>query len=63
MCVILAINNLSIYLSSISYDRVLEEQLFALEAMGTPKPKESTAGLMKALRYISFGFKLKLKYI
>lgn len=27
---------------SISYDRVLEEELFAYELLGIPKPKEST---------------------
>lgn len=27
---------------SISYERTLEEQLFARELLGTPKPKEST---------------------
>ncbi|CAH1793298.1 unnamed protein product [Owenia fusiformis] len=33
---------------SISYDRILEEQLYAYELLGIPKPKESTSGLMKA---------------
>ncbi|KAF0023336.1 hypothetical protein F2P81_023966 [Scophthalmus maximus] len=33
---------------SISYDRVLEESLLAHELLGVPKPKESTAGLLKA---------------
>ncbi|XP_030577859.1 dihydroxyacetone phosphate acyltransferase [Archocentrus centrarchus] len=33
---------------SISYDRVLEESLLALELLGVPKPKESTMGLFKA---------------
>ena len=27
---------------SISYERTLEEELFARELLGTPKPKEST---------------------
>lgn len=27
---------------SISYDRVLEEDLFAFELLGVPKPKETT---------------------
>ena len=33
---------------SISYDRVLEENLFAQELLGIPKPKESTSKLFKA---------------
>ena len=28
---------------SISYERTLEEDLFARELLGTPKPKESTS--------------------
>lgn len=32
----------------VSYDRPVEEQLFAYELMGVPKPKESTRGLFKA---------------
>lgn len=28
---------------NISYDRVLEEKLFAFELLGVPKPKESTS--------------------
>lgn len=28
---------------SLSYDRVLEERLFAFELLGVPKPKESTS--------------------
>lgn len=28
---------------NISYDRVLEEKLFAFELLGIPKPKESTS--------------------
>lgn len=28
---------------NITYDRVLEEELFAYELLGVPKPKESTA--------------------
>ena len=34
---------------SISYDRVLEENLFAQELLGIPKPKEATSKLFKAL--------------
>ncbi|KAK3093759.1 hypothetical protein FSP39_019822 [Pinctada imbricata] len=33
---------------SISYDKVLEEKLYAYELLGVPKPKESTSGLLKA---------------
>ncbi|XP_026010376.1 dihydroxyacetone phosphate acyltransferase-like [Astatotilapia calliptera] len=33
---------------SISYDRVLEESLLALELLGVPRPKESITGLFKA---------------
>lgn len=32
----------------VSYDRPVEEQLFAYELLGVPKPKESTRGLLKA---------------
>ncbi|XP_029966607.1 dihydroxyacetone phosphate acyltransferase-like [Salarias fasciatus] len=37
---------------SISYDRVLEESLLVHELLGVPKPKESTAGLLKASRVL-----------
>uniref|UniRef100_A0A3B3X220 Phospholipid/glycerol acyltransferase domain-containing protein n=1 Tax=Poecilia mexicana TaxID=48701 RepID=A0A3B3X220_9TELE len=37
---------------SISYDRVLEESLLAHELLGFPKPRESTAGLLKASRVL-----------
>uniref|UniRef100_A0A4W4E9D7 Phospholipid/glycerol acyltransferase domain-containing protein n=1 Tax=Electrophorus electricus TaxID=8005 RepID=A0A4W4E9D7_ELEEL len=33
---------------SISYDRILEESLYARELLGVPKPKETTSGLLKA---------------
>lgn len=33
---------------SISYDRMLEETLYAYELLGVPKPKESTSALFKA---------------
>uniref|UniRef100_A0A8R1I0I0 PlsC domain-containing protein n=1 Tax=Caenorhabditis japonica TaxID=281687 RepID=A0A8R1I0I0_CAEJA len=33
---------------SISYDKILEEKLYAYELLGFPKPKESTGGLFKA---------------
>ncbi|XP_037541872.1 dihydroxyacetone phosphate acyltransferase [Nematolebias whitei] len=38
---------------SISYERVLEEALYARELLGVPKPKESTSGLFKARRVLS----------
>ncbi|XP_075900649.1 dihydroxyacetone phosphate acyltransferase [Nelusetta ayraudi] len=37
---------------SISYDRVLEESLLAHELLGVPKPKESTAGLLRATKVL-----------
>lgn len=41
---------------SISYDKVLEETLYAYELLGVPKPKESTTGLLKARRILSEHF-------
>ncbi|NXX54040.1 GNPAT acyltransferase, partial [Scopus umbretta] len=41
---------------SISYDRILEESLYAYELLGVPKPKESTSGLLKARRILSDNF-------
>uniref|UniRef100_A0A1A7WZZ6 Glyceronephosphate O-acyltransferase n=3 Tax=Iconisemion striatum TaxID=60296 RepID=A0A1A7WZZ6_9TELE len=38
---------------SISYERVLEEALYARELLGVPKPKESTSGLFKARKVLS----------
>ncbi|PNF23629.1 Dihydroxyacetone phosphate acyltransferase [Cryptotermes secundus] len=38
---------------NISYDRTLEEILFAYELLGVPKPKESTSGLIKALNMLN----------
>ncbi|XP_041831169.1 dihydroxyacetone phosphate acyltransferase [Melanotaenia boesemani] len=38
---------------SISYERVLEEALYAREMLGVPKPKESTSGLFKARKVLS----------
>lgn len=52
-----------------SYDRPLEEGLFAWEMLGVPKPKESTMGLLKALEtvesnhgrmYVNFGETMSL---
>ncbi|XP_027020878.2 dihydroxyacetone phosphate acyltransferase [Tachysurus fulvidraco] len=41
---------------SISYERILEESLYARELLGVPKPKESTSGLLKARRILSEDF-------
>uniref|UniRef100_A0A665URQ6 Phospholipid/glycerol acyltransferase domain-containing protein n=1 Tax=Echeneis naucrates TaxID=173247 RepID=A0A665URQ6_ECHNA len=38
---------------SISYERILEESLYAREMLGVPKPKESTSGLFKARKVLS----------
>lgn len=38
---------------SITYDRTLEENLYAYELLGVPKPKESTSGLVKARGVLS----------
>ncbi|XP_066472693.1 dihydroxyacetone phosphate acyltransferase isoform X2 [Tiliqua scincoides] len=41
---------------SISYERVLEESLYAYELLGVPKPKESTSGLLKARKILNEDF-------
>ncbi|PVD26429.1 hypothetical protein C0Q70_14106 [Pomacea canaliculata] len=41
---------------SISYDRILEESLYAYELLGVPKPKESTSGLIKARKVLEEDF-------
>ncbi|XP_043919619.1 dihydroxyacetone phosphate acyltransferase [Protopterus annectens] len=41
---------------SISYERILEESLYAHELLGVPKPKESTSGLLKARMILSEHF-------
>lgn len=41
---------------SISYDRILEENLFAFELLGIPKPKESTSGFFKSLKIVKEKF-------
>ncbi|MEE6517833.1 hypothetical protein FKM82_028339 [Ascaphus truei] len=41
---------------SISYERILEESLYAHELLGVPKPKETTSGLIKARRILSDNF-------
>jgi glycerone phosphate O-acyltransferase len=37
---------------NISYDRILEEKLFAFELLGIPKPKETTSGFFKSLSIV-----------
>lgn len=41
---------------SISYDRPLEENLFAYELLGVPKPTESTTKLLKSLSILRESF-------
>ncbi|XP_068610171.1 dihydroxyacetone phosphate acyltransferase [Brachionichthys hirsutus] len=41
---------------SISYERILEEGLYARELLGVPKPKESTSGLFKARKILAEDF-------
>ncbi|XP_059144177.1 dihydroxyacetone phosphate acyltransferase-like [Physella acuta] len=41
---------------SISYDRILEESLYAYELLGVPKPRESTSGLLKARKILEEDF-------
>ncbi|CAH2251127.1 dihydroxyacetone phosphate acyltransferase isoform X1 [Pelobates cultripes] len=41
---------------SISYERILEESLYAYELLGVPKPKESTSGLIKARKLLNDNF-------
>lgn len=41
---------------SVSYDRVLEEKLYAYELLGVPKPKESASGVFKARSILSEDF-------
>ena len=43
---------------SISYERTLEEQLFARELLGTPKPKESTRVSKDIYCYINYMSKI-----
>ncbi|KAK2856004.1 hypothetical protein Q5P01_004739 [Channa striata] len=38
---------------SISYERILEESLYARELLGVPKPKESTSALFKARKILN----------
>ncbi|XP_045502688.1 dihydroxyacetone phosphate acyltransferase [Colias croceus] len=64
------VDDITIVPVNISYDRIMEQTLFAYEHLGVPKPKETTGGLLKALRrlndhfgniYINFGTPISLK--
>ncbi|CAH0594125.1 unnamed protein product [Chrysodeixis includens] len=64
------VNDITIVPVNISYDRLMEQSLFAYEHLGVPKPKESTGGFLKALRslndhfgniYINLGAPLSLR--
>lgn len=55
---------------SISYSKIIEEELYGFELLGFPKPKESTSGLFKARKilntnygdaYINFGTPISLR--
>ena len=48
---------------SISYDRVLEENLFAQELLGIPKPKESTSKLFKVFSILNENYGRRLSSI
>lgn len=50
------VSDITIVPVSVSYERVLEEQLFVYELLGVPKPKESTKGFFKALKIIDERF-------
>ncbi|XP_067646131.1 dihydroxyacetone phosphate acyltransferase isoform X2 [Eurosta solidaginis] len=50
------VHDVTIVPVSISYERLLEEQLFVYELLGVPKPKESTKGFFKALKIIDERF-------
>ncbi|GMR60313.1 hypothetical protein PMAYCL1PPCAC_30508 [Pristionchus mayeri] len=41
---------------AMNYDKILEEQLYAYELLGFPKPKESTSGLLKARSILDKSF-------
>ncbi|XP_055850821.1 dihydroxyacetone phosphate acyltransferase [Episyrphus balteatus] len=50
------VSDITIIPVSVSYERVLEEQLFVYELLGVPKPKESTKGFFKALKILDERF-------
>ncbi|XP_045486173.1 dihydroxyacetone phosphate acyltransferase [Pieris rapae] len=64
------VDDVTIVPVNISYDRIMEQGLFAYEHLGVPKPKETTGGLIKALHtlndhfgniYINLGTPMSLK--
>ncbi|XP_068618978.1 dihydroxyacetone phosphate acyltransferase isoform X2 [Battus philenor] len=64
------VSDITIVPVNFSYERIMEQTLFAYEHIGVPKPKESTGGLLKALRslndhfgniYINFATPISLK--
>ena len=44
---------------SISYDRIVEESLYAYELLGVPKPKESASVSFIKNREAQFGFEMQ----
>ncbi|XP_004536940.1 dihydroxyacetone phosphate acyltransferase [Ceratitis capitata] len=50
------VSDVTIVPVSITYERLLEEQLFVYELLGVPKPKETTKGFFKALKIIDERF-------
>jgi glycerone phosphate O-acyltransferase len=44
------VHDIKVVPTSITYEKVLEEQLFVYELLGVPKPKESTLGFFKAVK-------------
>ncbi|CAK1552285.1 unnamed protein product [Leptosia nina] len=50
------VDDITIVPVNISYDRVMEQSLFAYEHLGVPKPKETTGGLIKALHTLNDNF-------
>src|SRR5271156_3450610 len=41
---------------SISYSKIIEEELYGYELLGFPKPKESTSGLLKARKILDTNY-------
>ncbi|GBP35993.1 Dihydroxyacetone phosphate acyltransferase [Eumeta japonica] len=50
------VSDITIVPINISYDRLMEQTLFAYEHLGVPKPKESTGGFLKALNFLNDNF-------
>ncbi|XP_073950627.1 dihydroxyacetone phosphate acyltransferase [Choristoneura fumiferana] len=50
------VSDITVVPINISYDRLMEQSLFAYEHLGVPKPKESTGGLLKALHRLNDNF-------